>query len=79
MSKFNSLEVVACVRPGDPQNGLVKGNHYTIYRCFVDASDNDAVELIELDPPYPLKGFLEYRFEKLVGDEAKVEKLEETI
>ena len=76
---FNSLEKVTCVRPGDPQNGLVKGNIYTIYRCFVDAGGNDAVELIELDPPAPLVGFLAFRFEKLADDKVKVEKLEETI
>lgn len=79
MSKFNSLEEVVCVRPGDPQNGLVKGNHYTIYRCFVDAGGNNAVELIELDPPHPLLGYLAFRFEKLVNDEVKTEKLKETI
>jgi hypothetical protein len=79
MSKFNPLEKVTCIRPGDPQNGLIKGDIYTVFTCFVDASDNDAVELIELDPPYPLKGFLEYRFEKLVEVKVKMKKLEETI
>ena len=76
---FNSLEKVTCVRPGDPKNGLVKGNIYTIYRCFVDAGENDAVELIELDPMKPHIGFLAFRFEKLIGNEVKKEKLEETI
>lgn len=77
MSNFQSLEKVVCIRPGDPVNGLVKGNHYTIYRCFQDASGADAVELIELDPPAPHLGFLAFRFEKLIDDLVKVEQLEE--
>jgi hypothetical protein len=76
---FKSLEVVSCVKPGDSANGLIKDKHYTIYQAFKDAGGNDAVELIELDPPPPLIGFLSWRFEKLQEDKVEVEQLEETI
>lgn len=76
---FQPLEKVACKRPGDPSNGLVKDAHYTIYRCFVDAGGNEAVELLELDPPSPHIGFLTFRFEKLVEDKQLIKEKENGI
>lgn len=79
MNKFDCLDKVVCVRPGDPENGLVKGKMYTITNCFKDAADNDAVEVLEVKPPLPLIGYLAFRFEKVIGNEVLTEELEEVL
>lgn len=75
---FTISEEVICKHPGRDL-GLVKDNIYTIYFISKDSQGEFALELMELDAPEPFKGFLAWRFEKIIPSQKEKIKVTQTI